>query len=318
MVKKVRWLRCSVIGDGTESNPWRPAITPVYRKEAIDSKTGEKRFECVEAYEHEGYSVVYFPANPPYTFCIVRIKCGDKIKFKAEHIIEEFIGEEKFKKLCDKHSQLKRRWKDQPAYPNTAPDPVETRYMRYDGHTVNGLEAGQLKTTQTTEQDFDYYRHDDPHEWFSCTWGWDVIKRTSGGSESVIGSKVAQVSRSTQGEGLQSNTWTCPQTDLVSSDAIRLSAFVKVPDTWRSIGYGVNDAWITEQLGASQLNSATWRIYSYTRCYQGWATPEMLRTIGYLYWGNSAHNTRITNFSWTISIVPPTVTTQDATNIGFD
>jgi hypothetical protein len=94
-----------------------------------------------------------------------------------------------------------------------------------------------------------------------CTVACDVAVRHSDGSETVIGSKVAQVD-TVDGDyrELYSNTWACPQTALASSDSVVVRVYAKFGTTWYLIGSAV---FTTEQLGGSQLNSATWTFYYY-------------------------------------------------------
>lgn len=174
---------------------------------------------------------------------------------------------------------------------------VETRYMRNSETTVNGLTAGALGTSQTTSGTNDYKNY------FVSTiyWAWDVIKRSSGGAETVIGSKVGQVSRNGGGSGIQSATWNCPITTLSSTDAIRVSGFIKFGSgSWQAIGYGTAKAWITEQLGAGGLLASTWTFYTYTSWVNVGGEPEEVN--GYLYWGSSTYNTRVEGISWTSTI----------------
>jgi len=183
-------------------------------------------------------------------------------------------------------------------------DPVETRYMRSDYAEVNGLNAYILGTSQTTSSlnttvlkvtSTDYVVY--------C--GIRVWKRNSAGVETEItaGEPVAVVSRSVNGEGIQSNTWDCPQTALSSTDTIVVRVYLKVDvDAWQQ-GTGSQPNFQTEQLGASQLDAATWTVYYYT--VRQTATKPSARTGIIFHWGTSTYNSRVENFVWTEAAPPP-------------
>ncbi len=168
---------------------------------------------------------------------------------------------------------------------------TETRYMQVPSWTVNGLTASKLSSqevsstvaTQETGGEETVY------------WAWDIIKRTAVGGETVIGSKVAQVTRNAEGEGIQSATWNCPLTVLSPTDAIRAISYGSFDGVfWSMMDYPEYVGWITEQLGATNLNAVTWTCYVYTRI-------ALIEEEYYLfvYWGDSTYNTRVEGFSWT-------------------
>lgn len=168
---------------------------------------------------------------------------------------------------------------------------TETRYMRNAGHTVNGLTAGELETNQTITAASAYADASG-----ACTvyWAYDVIKRTSAGAETVIGSKVGQVNRNTDGSGEQSATWDCPKTTLASTDAIHIHAYIKMGGgSWVAAEY--TGGWITEQLGAALLSAATWTFCTHTyRAYD----EELDYTEARISWGDANVDTRIEGFAW--------------------
>ncbi len=170
---------------------------------------------------------------------------------------------------------------------NTAPVLSETRYLTSSQHTVNGFSAYECSTTQTSSY---LNRSSSRQGSHNGTWGIRVWKRDSEGTmiEITSGSIVATVSRSTEGEGIQSNSWDCPQTSLLSTDAIVIRVYV-------SLGAGDNllEEFVTEQLDASQLKSATWTIFYWTRL--DWNPPT---TYSYFGFGDSAHDSRIQDFSY--------------------
>jgi len=171
---------------------------------------------------------------------------------------------------------------------------TETRYMRGDTHTINGLLAYQLGTSQSNTAQ-NVKKSTSPLK--TPYWGIRVYKRDSGGSETEItsGTPVAQVNRGPAGQGLQSNTWNCPETALSSTDAI----VVKVYHKWTDESWVEIAKFITEQLGASQLNSSTWTAYYWTKtAYVGFPVPRAVDS--WFYWGTNTYNSRIEDFSWSI------------------
>jgi len=172
---------------------------------------------------------------------------------------------------------------------------VETRYMRNDQQTVNGLTAYKLGTSQTTTaRTYDVYGTRNLQAGY---WASDVAVRHSDGSETSLGVKVAQVSRSAQGSGLQSATWDCPQTSLALTDAVVVRVYLKIgTGAWQLAG-----TFITEQLNGLSLDAATWTFYYYTFLYY----DDVEKLYEYIFaWGESlTYNSRITNFTWTPAVV---------------
>ena len=189
-------------------------------------------------------------------------------------------------KLADVHAE---------AISHTASDGsvnvLSQRYMRGDQHTVNNLNAYKLTVPQSA-----IYKTvlDGAAGRKTIYWGIRVWKRDSAGSETEItgGTPVAQVSRSRNGEGLQSNTWSCPQTSLQSTDAIVVRVYMK----FGSGEWQLCSTFITEQLQASQLDSVQWTVYYYTwRFYDRWEGI----TSGSFDWGTTTYNSHIQNFQYT-------------------
>lgn len=179
--------------------------------------------------------------------------------------------------------------------------PVETRYLRSDTRTVDGETFYRLETSQSTASTF--YR-DAVSGDYTVYWGIRVWKRSADGTETEItgGSPVAVVSLGTIVEGIFSATWNCPGTSLSSTDAIVVRWYMRFGSgSWQLCAQS-----ITEQLGASSLDAATWTVYYYVAREEETIIIDFIavRTRGILYWGDSAHNTRIEGFSWTEAAVP--------------
>ncbi len=164
--------------------------------------------------------------------------------------------------------------------------PVQTRYLRSDSHTINGLNAYKLTTAQGSSQAWFGAEHELED---GAAFRANVYKRASGGGETLIASAVGSVYRGSEGSGIQSATWPCPETALDPTDAIKVVIEVILD------GGGSNTrTFMTEQLGATQLDAATWTFYLYTVIYDS----------GYSYvhdfnHGASSHDSRIANFSFT-------------------
>jgi hypothetical protein len=163
--------------------------------------------------------------------------------------------------------------------------PVETRYMRGDQHAVNGLTAYILGVSQSDIPKSGLKRA------VGTYYGIRVYKRSANGTQTEItpGQAVAIV-QSVEESGYLSATWDCPETALTPTDAI-------VVEVWEGAtsppSTAIEATFITEQLGASKLDAATWTVYYYIYYY---GRPP----VGvYFYWGTPTYNSRIENFTWT-------------------
>ncbi len=176
----------------------------------------------------------------------------------------------------------------------TFQDQTQTRYMRSDSYIINGLGAYQLGITQSSSflennQQSDRWSGDLPVEWGIRVW---IRHEDTSESELTLGSTVAIVQRLPGNEGagiLTSTAWTPPETDLVTTDALVIRVYMTIGTTTYS-----PTEFITEQLGAIKLlGTNPWSVNYYTeRDYRGF--PQT-RTRGIFAWGDSTHNSRITN-----------------------
>jgi hypothetical protein len=163
--------------------------------------------------------------------------------------------------------------------------PAETRIFRKTTQTINGLSAYILGLTGDAAPalriDTTGYTQAGIRVW----------KRDEAGTETEItaGSPVAVVTIPSVA-GTLTATWDCPQTPLASTDAIVVRLY------FYSTSWVLQRTWITEQLGASQLDAATWTVYH-----------RFILVIGVIYWTHGpADYSRIGNFSWTAP-PPPAV-----------
>lgn len=161
--------------------------------------------------------------------------------------------------------------------------------MTSQGHTVNGLSALKLSAVQSS---ISFYKQVSGTPY----WGIKVWIRHADGSETEIlpgdGVKAVVYGGST---GLQSATWTCPETALLDTDAVVVRVFVNTGSGWYEVSSTV---FITEQLLATKLNSATWTVYYYTS-YQAGSGYCGSYPYGCFWWGSSSYNSRIENLLYT-------------------
>ena len=167
-------------------------------------------------------------------------------------------------------------------------------YMRGDQHTVNGLTAYQLAANQS---DIAKYTSNGAQGSRTVYWGTRVWVRHENGTEAEItaGTPVAIVSRGSSGQGIQFTTWSCPETNLTTTDAIIVRIYMKLgTDSWSQAA-----TFITEQLNTTKLEQATWTVYYYTkRTYTpGYHSPGS--TNGRFYWGTQTYNSHIENIEYT-------------------
>jgi hypothetical protein len=167
--------------------------------------------------------------------------------------------------------------------------PTETRYMQIYQQTVNGLTAYILGLTATPDQDLivsvDYEGR------ATAYFDIQIAIRHVDGSEALLLDWYTFATRAASGYGFQTYNFNCPQTSLSPTDAVvvRLRA--------RNLGGSAVATFITEQLGAGQLPSATWTFYVYTE-----GIVSAVGSSAIIHWG--AWTTRVENFAWTPYGVP--------------
>jgi len=180
--------------------------------------------------------------------------------------------------------------------------PVETRYFRNETQTVNGLTSYGLRLSKVNVGNTLSYARTGAY--FAGDLGIRVWKRSIDGVETEItgGSPVAIVTYYDGDFQIEkSNTWSCPQTSLASTDSIVVRVYARIPSstgTWTLITGAI---FSTEQLGASQLDAATWTVY-----YVGSFLYDVAKNrAGIEFHFDGSWNSRIENFSWSIAAPPP-------------
>jgi hypothetical protein len=192
------------------------------------------------------------------------------------------------------------------SYPSFLNDPTETRYLcdATSRTTVNNLLSFGLLTTETTSGDDTV---------FSTTIGIRVWIQHIDGSytEVTSGTPVAQYSPSfPSGTSHVTATWTLTSNkSMVSSDSILVRVYGYSAGTWAELtdSSGYECDFQTAELGASQLNNATWTVVYY---FYHVAHPA----VSYFEWGQSSFPTQIQNFIWTVT---PISVLHGIVNLGF-
>jgi len=176
----------------------------------------------------------------------------------------------------------------------------ESRYYRSDMHTVNGLNAYKLDTTNSASESYIQVGKSEMNMGCTCMfpvyYNSDIYIRHSNGAQTLLGSSIAQTVRRDIAEGYQSNTWSCPKTSLSPTDAIRVIENVGIRSYSKSTGN-----FITEQLDSVMLEATTWTFNRYTWYNTFCISPgdTISGTEGRTYYGSSSYNTRIEGFSYT-------------------
>jgi hypothetical protein len=220
---------------------------------------------------------------------------------------------------------------------------TETRYMHNGQHQVNSVYARNLSLTETVLATFaDEYENRENkiklgwgHEVLAggatednsitgeqtLTVGINVFKVSKEGTKTLLSDTedpVAQATRSSDGIGWDTGTWSCPATSLVATDAIYVQLVAQMtPEhtNWFPLYY-----WITPRLNSTGLLANTWTVNYYTeREYDGLAND----TLGFVYNGaigtevGGYTRTRITGFKYTLSgaIEPGTSTSTPVRNL---
>lgn len=169
----------------------------------------------------------------------------------------------------------------------------ETRYFRSDTQTVNTVNAYKLLTTESSSLMTTTITTLVATQ--SMSIGIKVYQISSSGTKTAISSGEVAVGYApylTSSAYLTlTGTWSCPTTSLSSTDAIEIEIW---GDT--SVIDVLKQTWISEQLGASQLDSNTWTVYyRIHRIYTG--RPIYTCEFDFLC-GISGSESYITGFKW--------------------
>lgn len=122
------------------------------------------------------------------------------------------------------------------------------------------------------------------------TWKSTISVLHVDGTEEVLDTDVAVCTRSSTGSGLQSATWSCPQTELVTTDAIKIVE--KIYDGSNSLLDSTT--FISSQLNWNELSAATWTLNKYTSY-----SSSIFNTIR-LRWGGPVYRSGVSNVDYNL------------------
>jgi len=169
---------------------------------------------------------------------------------------------------------------------------LTTWYMRSDQHMVNGLTAYILNETQSSSSESVSDTHSSTSGYSDVYVAAKVFIRHSDGTETEISSAwQIRVERSSNGEGLQSDSWACPEEDL-DGDAI----VVKIYTSFDAVTYTLKATFISDTMNGTI--KGTWNFYFYTKRSTSYTTnpktgQTTYYTYVYFYWGDSSYNSHI-------------------------
>ncbi len=172
---------------------------------------------------------------------------------------------------------------------------VETLYFRSDTHTVNGLTARKLGTTQSSSYISEIISSYEGNVQATQFLGMRVWRRDVDGGETELTGGSVEAVASGNTSGLKSGTRSQAFISLVETDSI----VIRVYGDDFSSPLTLRDIFTTEQLGAQRLDAATWTVYySLFRLYAGGMTTYSFR------FGTTTYNSRVDNFAWSSGGLP--------------
>lgn len=197
--------------------------------------------------------------------------------------------------------------------------PTETLYFRNDQHTINTITGykclvGNSSSALSDAGPLGTYISGPTYYWAYYWWDVDVFIVHSDGSTDQIDTTKTVVSHACAGaygyfyhQTSGSNTITCPQTSISTTDAINFR--IKMDSyTGGAVYYNM----ITPQLGATKLEAAVWTIYLYgfhegAGGPAGWAGPASYVHGGLTFTtpggtGMNPVNSRVEGFSYETSV----------------
>jgi hypothetical protein len=168
---------------------------------------------------------------------------------------------------------------------------TETRYFKNASINNNELACNDLGIAQTSSAT--YFELTLANS-YSGQLGIRVWKRSSAGVETEItaGSPVAVMEKAMGTSGIDSATWSCPETSLVSDDSIVVRVYLKRMGYPPYNNWELAGTWQTEDLSANLLAAAVWTVYYYWQFYYG--SQYRWR----FWWGSSSYDSRIANFQY--------------------
>jgi hypothetical protein len=167
-------------------------------------------------------------------------------------------------------------------------DSINSARLAVRGRSYN--DAGDYQYAYCTQIYMEIYVYTDATVYYAI----DVAKRTSGGSETTLFTKIAQyscpISALYDSPGLKSANASITLKSLATTDAVRIDVYQRVgAGSWVLVR-----TFITEQLGAQSLDNATWTVHYYLDIS---STTSQVSTA--FYHGTATYNSHIKNFEYT-------------------
>lgn len=164
-----------------------------------------------------------------------------------------------------------------------------TWYMRGDTDTVNGVTGYVVNATQS---DAAVTLSESIAASENCSWGYRVWRAEGNNAttELTSGTPTAIVTRTANGNGVQSNTWLPTETPLaIGFDSLKLVAYVQ----FGAGAWTAKATFTTPRLSEATLLNETTTFYSWTnRTESGGTTYSQMR------FGSSTYNTRIEDIAF--------------------
>lgn len=151
-------------------------------------------------------------------------------------------------------------------------------YLQSDVSTVNGVTGYALNTSQTDSAVLLNATYTDESGYGLSYWAWRVYK-VDGANESteLTSDYSATVSRSANGQGYQSASWTCPETSLICGlDSLKMELYVKL----NAGDWLLKASFTTGKLWYSTLEETAWTFTVWTN--------HTRTDLGYFYQTNSS------------------------------
>lgn len=182
---------------------------------------------------------------------------------------------------------------------------TETLYCRSDSHTINTVTAKKLLDSNSSTSSYI------ADGWGSALPGPVGTKGTysvvtisivhSDGTETSLGSSAASTTRTvsnTTAEGVQSATFSCSDTVIQPTDALKVVWGVHVQSE-----ADVTETWISEQLQWSKLNASTWTFYRYSYVIStiSGSGPYICAGEARIYYGDSTYTTYVEGIDYTLA-----------------
>jgi hypothetical protein len=151
-----------------------------------------------------------------------------------------------------------------------------TLYMRSDNQTVNTVLGYKLQETNSdsvlsfnTTASFKNSPNGDMST-YNGTANYNGIYAYvlhSDGSTTLLGSSVANTQRTGQSssEGIQNSTFSCPETNLVVTDALEIVLYADAQIDGGTGPYNITRTFVSNQLGWVKLEATDWTIYRYSK-----------------------------------------------------